>query len=268
MARLLNITLASIGASAALAALVAVTGAFAQDTSATQPPAAPPSPPPAASGAPPGGATSVAYKPPLRGQPGGRTGGAVRGMVRAAEPLPTLDLIAPVDHTGETAEASPAVYFFASGPVRWKTQFTISAPLQPVPVVEVTIPSPPAAGLYRVRLSDYRVQLDPRIVYTWSVSVILDPQDWSRNVVASATIMRTDNAGPVTAAQAAGPIARPAILAQAGLWYDAIAAAAAPDDRDGHAALDSLFDQEHLGGPARFDRVAERQGDPLPKPQQ
>jgi hypothetical protein len=104
-------------------------------------------------------------------------------------------------------------------------QFTISAAMQPAPVLEIAIPSPQEAGIYAVRAANYRVRLDPGVSYTWSVSVVLDARAWSRNIVASATIV-SDPSVDAKRALTAPPLSRAAILADAGLWYDAVAAAA------------------------------------------
>lgn len=218
---------------AALAVPLAAAPAIAQSQ---EPPAAAPAP----------------YKPPLRGAPGGRVGGASRGAP-AGVSLPTIELIAPADHTGLAASATPVFYFYISQAPRWPTQFTISQPLVAKPVVEVTIPTPTGPGLHAVRLADYGARLDPGVIYTWSVSVVLDPNDWSKNVVASATIERQASELPAAAA-VADPRQRTALLAQAGLWYDAVAAAAAAANVDRHAALDGLMEQVGLTGPAAFDR--------------
>jgi hypothetical protein len=196
------------------------------------------------------------YKPPLRGAPGGRVGGASRGAIRSAIPLPTIELIAPLDHTGDTASATPVLYFYVSQPVALPTQFTISQPLVAKPVLEVTFASPPARGLYALRLADYHVQLEPGIAYTWSVSAIVDPKTWSRNVVASATIERVTPEASLASALTASPARRVALLAGAGLWYDAVAAAAEAENLDRHAALDELLTEVGLSEPARADRAA------------
>jgi Domain of Unknown Function (DUF928) len=199
-------------------------------------------------------ASGALYKPPLRGAPGGRVGGASRGDGSAG---PTIELIAPANHTGQTASATPVLYFFVSQPITVPTQLTISAPLQPAPVLETTLASPPGRGLHAMRLADYHVQLQLGIVYSWSISAVTDPKDWSRNAVASATIERVvldpqlDNA--VRAAQPAG---RAALFARAGLWYDAIAAAAENASLDRHAALDELLTEGGLTEPGSFDRAA------------
>ena len=197
--------------------------------------------------APAAGQSPPLYKPPLRGAPGGRVGGASRSAVRLTAPLPRVELLAPADHTGLTASATPTLYFFVSRPVAVPAQFTISAPSQPAPVLEVAIPSPPAAGFYPLRLADYRVRLQPGIAYTWSVSLVLDPNAWSRNIVASATILYDPQAGGLTAGGAGA-----AALAGAGLWYDAVAAAAQGQNLDRHAALDALTREVGLDRAARF----------------
>jgi hypothetical protein len=196
-------------------------------------------------------AETAVYKPPVRGVPGGRVGGATRGTVRPAMPLPTVDIIAPDGHSGLTTSAAPTLYFYVSRRITYPTRLTISAPGQPIPVIETNIPSPQAAGIYAIRLGDYRVRLDPGVVYTWSVSVILNPSTPSRDIVASASLLRILPDPNVDAAVRAAPSTRRAVLfADAGLWYDAIAAAA---DLDQHAALDALMNEVGLVEPARYD---------------
>ena len=228
---------------AALAMLLAVALAQTADAQSDQP---------APAAAPDGGAS---YKPPLRGAPGGRVGGASRGAGKLAATLPSIELIAPLDHTGETVSAMPTLYFYVSQPVALPTQFTISAPLRPAPLLEATFASPPARGLYPLRLADYHVQLEPGVVYTWSVSAIVDTNRWSRNVVASATILRVPAEAAAEAAMRASGASRAAALAGAGLWYDAVAAAADSQNLDRHAALDRLLTEVGLTGPADADRA-------------
>ena len=196
-----------------------------------------------------------AYKPPPRGAPGGRVGGASRGTVKATVPLPTIDLLAPDGHTGLTTSATPTLYFFVSQPVAWPTQFTISTATQPKPILEVNIPAPRDAGVYSIRTADFPVRLESGVLYTWSVSVILNPKARSRDIVASASLLRTAAEPSIEATlRAAPPNRRAALLAQAGLWYDAVAAAAEMAALDRRAALDALMNEVGLVEPARYDR--------------
>jgi hypothetical protein len=84
--------------------------------------------------------------------------------------------------------------------------------------------------------------LQPGIVYTWSVSVVLDPRAWSRNIVASATMLYD----PAVASISAGAAA----LAGSGLWYDAAAAAMGEHQRGRPTALAALLRQTGVGGSA------------------
>jgi hypothetical protein len=198
-----------------------------------------------------------AYRPPLRGAPGGRVGGASRSIFRAAAPLPMIELLAPSDHAGLSANPAPSLYFFVSGPVGWPTRFTISAPGRPAPVLEATIPAPVAAGIYRVALADYRLRLEPGIVYTWSVSAILDPRVRARDIVASASLMLSPPDPAIAAALAVVSATRRAVLcARLGLWYDAVAAAVAAAPADRRAGLDALLREVGLAEPAAYDRQA------------
>jgi hypothetical protein len=191
------------------------------------------------------------YTPPVRGAPGGRVSGATRGTVKPVTPLPTVELIAPDAHTGLTTSATPILYFYVSGPVSHPTRLTISAPMQPAPIIETNIPSPPAAGIYAIRLGDYRVRLEPGIVYTWSVSIILNPNAPSRDIVASASLARVPpDPGLDTAARAALPVRRAALYAGAGLWYDAVVAASEASALGRHAAWDALISEVGLSRPA------------------
>ncbi len=228
---------------AALAMLLAAPSGRAADAPGDQP---------APAAAPDSGAS---YKPPLRGAPGGRVGGASRGGGKLAATLPSIELIAPSDHTGETASATPTLYFYVSQPVALPTQLTLSAPLRPTPVLEATFASPPRRGIYPLRLADYHVQLEPGVVYTWSISAIVDVKRWSRNVVASATIRRVPADASAEAAMRAPTSSRADALAGAGLWYDAVAAAAELQNLDRHAALDRLLTEVGLTGPADADRA-------------
>ncbi|MGC2412828.1 MAG: DUF928 domain-containing protein, partial [Stellaceae bacterium] len=174
--------------------------------------------------------------------------------VHISTPLPEIELLAPADHAGVTATATPTLLYFVSRPVTWPAQFTISAPMQPTPVLETTIPSPRAAGIYTLRPGDYRVRLSPGIVYTWSVSIVIDPRAWSRNIVASGTIVY-DPTVDISAAAAMPPLRRAAAYAGAGVWYDAVAAAAEAQNLDRHAALDALIKEVGLTEAAAYEQT-------------
>jgi hypothetical protein len=124
-------------------------------------------------------------------------------------------------------------------------------------VIEIKIPAPQQAGVYAIRTADYHVQLQPGVLYTWSVSVILNPKSPSRDIVASASLLRASLDPVIESALRGAPASRRATLfAQAGFWYDAVAAAADMEAFDRHAALDALMNEVGLVEPAKYDRLA------------
>jgi hypothetical protein len=190
------------------------------------------------------------YVPPSRGAPGGRVSAGTRGKGDVR-----IDPLAPDGHAGQTASAAPTLYFFVSQPITAPTQFTISAPSRPSPILEVNIPAPRDRGIYSFRTADHRLRLEAGILYTWSVSAIIDPKQRSQDIVASAQLLRTVPSSSLEASlRSASPLHRAGIFAQAGLWYDAVAAAAESAALDRHAALDSLMTQVGLAEAARYDR--------------
>jgi uncharacterized protein DUF928 len=207
--------------------------------------------------APPAASDTPAYKPPLRGAPGGRVGGASRGAT--TRPSVTLEPVAPEEHTGLTTSAAPTVYYFVSRPVNEPVRLTLGMPNQPRPLIEATLPTPQTAGLQPVRLAEYQVQLQPGQVYAWSVTIGFGGR--GQGATATASIMRTAPDPAVEAAlRTAPPQRRASVLAQAGLWYDAVAAAAESAAADRHAALDALLDQVRLTEAAAVDRRAAQGG--------
>lgn len=190
-------------------------------------------------------ASGLVYKPPLRGAPEGRVGGGSRSASASASALPHIDVLAPANHSGFTSDRQPTLYFFVSRPVQWPMQFTISAPMQPPPVLEVTIPTPRAGGLYALPLRSYGVRLQPGIVYTWSVSVLLDAQSQSRNIVASAPIVYDPTLAPILPG-AIDPAQRARYFAEMGFWYDAITAAVEAQRRGTNYAIVALLQQGGL----------------------
>ena len=201
----------------------------------------------------------IRYKPPLRGAPGQRVSAGSRGLDSVSAPGLTIDLLAPDGHAGQTASQAPTLYYFASARIDQRTQLTISAPRRAAPLLETDIPAPRGPGLYAVRLADMRVGLVENTLYTWSISVITDPRERANDIVASASLLRTvPDPGLDGVIRAASPQRRAAVLAQAGLWYDAVAAAAETRDQDRHAALDALLDQVGLTEAARYDRQSAR----------
>jgi uncharacterized protein DUF928 len=183
------------------------------------------------------------YKPPLRGAPGGRVGGGTRGT--AGRDLFVLSVLAP-DHKALTVSEQPTLYWYISGDTSLPVEFAVVDPNATEPLLEKTLPSPVARGIHRINLAEYGVKLAPNVAYRWSVTVVPDANRRSRDILSSGLVERVATPAELTAKLTSAPKDQlPAIYAEAGLWYDALAAmstlvASAPNDaslRQQRAAL-------------------------------
>jgi hypothetical protein len=161
------------------------------------------------------------YQPPPRGAPGGRVGGSSRGL---EDRLPVLSVLAP-DHTGLTVQEQPFLYWYLSKSTTYPVELTIIDNQTIQPLVEKRLSGPIQPGIQRVQLADYGLRLSPGVPYRWSVALVVDPDNRSRDILAGGFIerialpeaLRTQLAG-------AGKARAPFIYAEAGLWYDSLAA--------------------------------------------
>lgn len=169
--------------------------------------------------------TTIVYQPPRKGAPapGLRRGGGTRGMNKS---VPVISLLAP-DHVGLTLHEQPVLFWFT--PTKQDRTFTFEFTLigehTETPVVETTLPPPTQPGLQQIRLSDYKVTLAPGERYQWSVSLIVDAEERSANVVAKGAIERIEREKlgqslPTKLSDAEAPMR----YAEAGVWYDAVMA--------------------------------------------
>jgi hypothetical protein len=158
------------------------------------------------------------YQPPARGKPRGRVGGGARGL---GSTLPALTALVP-DHTGETLKPQPSLFFALAPlpPEGGKLVFVLSSDESVEPLVEAELARPSAAGLQRIDLASYGVELRTGLEYEWSVAITLDPERRSRDVVTVGWIERTEPPAGLATND-------PRALAVAGFWYDAFASAPA-----------------------------------------
>ena len=173
------------------------------------------------------------YIPPKRGAPGGRVGGGTRGIQRDVF---MLSVLAP-DHSGLTISEQPSLYWFISGPTSLPVELTVMDPEGVQPILETRLPAPVQAGIHRVRLADHNIRLKPGAAYRWFVTVVPDSDRRSKDILAGGAIERVDVPGDLkTKLATANKSQLFSLYAEAGLWYDAIAAIsemieAAPQDQ-------------------------------------
>jgi hypothetical protein len=182
---------------------------------------------PAAQGAAAVSAAPPLYRLPKLGKPRGRIGGGRRGPLAGTA---NLQALVP-DHVGGTTAGQPSLYWYLAEPVAEGVaiELTLIDERSIDPLVDAKLERPAAPGLQRIRLADYGVTLEPGQEYQWSVSVVPDPEDRSKDVVTTGWIERVPApAGLAERLASAGPDGAVAIYGEAGLWYDMLDAAAGP----------------------------------------
>lgn len=195
------------------------------------------------------------YKPPLRGAPGGRVAGGTRGT---GDEALTLSVLAP-DHTALTVQEQPSLYWSLSKPSPYAIELTVIDHQAIQPLLETRLSSPVRAGIQRVRLADYSVRLTPGVPYQWFVTLLLDPVQRSKDIIAGGTIERIDFPAALRGKLAQAGKAKAAhIYADAGLWYDALTAIselidALPNDTVFRKQRAALLEQVGLPEVARYD---------------
>jgi len=170
-------------------------------------------------------AQSVVYIPPRRGAPRARVGA---GGVRGSSALPTPLALAP-DHVGLTISANPSLFWHIDAPPGRDVDliFTLIDDATTEPIAEISLDDPGRAGIQRLRLSQYGVQLEPEVEYTWSIALVPNARQRSNDLVSLGFIRRVarpDGVAPGTRDAAA--------FAEAGIWYDALEALSDAVDAD------------------------------------
>lgn len=162
------------------------------------------------------------YTPPKRGAPGGRIGGGSRGIQRDGF---SLAVLAP-DHTGLTSMAQPTLYWFVSSDLAsTSVELTVMDPQGIQPLLEIRLPPPLKTGVHSFRLADHGVRLSPAVPYRWFVALVMDPDRRSKDILAGGFIELVPMpAGLGQKIASANKDELPRLYAEAGLWYDAIAA--------------------------------------------
>jgi Domain of Unknown Function (DUF928) len=214
------------------------------------------SPIPSPATSPTAASTKLFYKPPAAsGNIPARVSGGARGEAVDA----VLIALVP-NHVALTTQSQPSLFWFQSKPAKAKFELTVVEPKNPKPLVSLTAPQADKAGIHRVKLAKYKVELQPDVAYEWSVAIVPDAENRSRDVVAKGVIKRINPPGDLaTHVETAGDVERAALYAQAGIWYDAFesvsnAIEAHPDDASLHAQRASLLKQVGLSEAAAFDQ--------------
>ena len=196
------------------------------------------------------------YKPPLRGAPVTRVGGASRGLSNSDL---VLSVLAP-ESTGLTTRAQPTLYWYSSKALTAPLEFTLNDDHSIKPLVELKIPAA-QPGLHALRLP-YTLKLD--VEYQWTIAAVTDPNQRASDILASGTIKRVPPPPALTAQlNQTAQREQPFLYAQEGFWYDALAAlseqiAANPLNHSLREQRAALLEQVGLSAAAIPDRMSSK----------
>ena len=159
-------------------------------------------------------------------------------------------------HVGLTSVNQPVLYWYVSRPITQPVLFVLLDTRSLEVIYQGRLASGPQAGIQFIRLQDLSVALQAHVLYRWYVTVVMDPQRPSRDVVAGGMIERIPLSE--TAALPAASHERVGYYAQAGLWYDAFAAisdliAVTPHDLSLREQRAALLRQVGLATVAEWD---------------
>lgn len=177
------------------------------------------------------------YVPPdIDGKPDRLVGGASRSVAAA----PRLSVLSPTT-MGMTSDPQPVLYWSVPRDIETPVTIVILGFLDRAndrpPLLELELPQV-RAGTHRLALEDHQVALQPRTKYDWTIRFDwIPPEDGNSHgddqphpvqphpVMSRATLFYQP-AEPDLATQVSqvDPEALPAIYAQAGYWYDSLAA--------------------------------------------
>ena len=163
------------------------------------------------------------YKPRQDASPRARIGGQSRSGERGGDP----QLIALVpDHVAFTVTGNPSLCWYLSERTALPITITLVDSRGIRPILEESIPSPTGPGIHCVKPRHYGVELKEQEAYRWFVTLVLDPDRPSRDVVAGGVVERVsfDEACALDMPCTETPCNRNAVFrySESGLWYDAI----------------------------------------------
>ena len=188
------------------------------------------------------------FVPTNEGTPMTRHGGATRGALKSV--IRTEALVP--EEMGHTLEAQPVLYWYLADKPDERIDFALIG-VDPInPMLEITLEGPFESGIQRIRTADLDATLEPGVSYQWFIRVIPNPEQRLYDRVVGGGIKRLEKSEALQAKlDAAKPTDAHYVLAEAGIWYDALDGLSmqiesSPDDANLLAQRAVLFEQVGL----------------------
>jgi hypothetical protein len=173
-------------------------------------------------------APPVVYVPPKRGEARTRVGGATRS---ASAQAPSIEVVAP-ESVGLTLTPDPVLYWYLPELSKNEVGLRVISSQSDEPLLKAKLPKPKQAGLQRVRLADHGLTLEKDVDYHWFIAIPGNVAAHERDQFAGGGIARIDAPADLAAKLGAEGADRAVVLANAGIWYDAIDALSVAIDAD------------------------------------
>ena len=179
--------------------------------------------------------------PPKPSAPGGTGTNTTRDLKCLPESEGELTPLVPFSHVGQTSSSRPTFVWFVPDRTPHPLQFRLFKSNRQ-PLYRTEIQSQP--GIMSVALPPDQPELTVGQIYNWQVVLVCNPKVPKRNVVVEAKIEVVKPAAMLQTQLAAAPTLQQQsdLYAEAGLWYDALAAAlkASETAQNQSAVLDLL----------------------------
>lgn len=208
----------------------------------------------------------LVYRPRAIGAPERRVGAGSRGegerqSSKGGDLMMTV--LAPKE-IGLTTKPQPTLYWFSSRAISHPVNLIVMAEEGSdtvTPIVNHRINGGVAAGIHQLSLEKAGVRLDPDKNYAWSVEVMVDPDQPSKNLVTTGGLRRMTPPPELQKQLKSTPLEQqPVLYAENGIWYDALEIlsntliAAQPRNPLWHQQRAELLEQGDLPEVAEFDR--------------
>jgi hypothetical protein len=222
-------------------------------SAATAAPVAPPAP---VASAPARAPMKLTYKPPAGA---GNIPTRVSGGARGGGADTSLLALVP-EHAALTTHAQPSLFWFQSKPAKAKLELALVEPKKAKPVLALTSGTANKVGIHRIKLVNHKIELQPDVLYEWTVAIVPDAENRSKDVIAKGVIKRVSSpSGLAEKVENVSDTEKAAIYAEAGIWYDALEAIsnavdAHPEDASLREQRASLLKQVGLPQAAALDK--------------
>lgn len=163
----------------------------------------------------------------------------------------------------DTAADRPTFFVYVPAMGVEKGEFTLWSNDQTELLTEKTVLLPEQAGVIALNLPE-EITLEPGNTYYWTLEVLCNEDDRSRNYYVEGLVQRViPEAALVAQLEQASPRDRPALYANAGLWYETLSSLAQLRyENPADASLQA--DWENLLGSVNLTPVADAPLTPLP----